>query len=101
MLGMTTHAEIIKCLGASRIAEAIGVAENAVSMAKGRKKFPPSWYDVLDAMCAERGIDCPRELFNFKSPVIAPEASCLSAERGDVNHLEQPLPSKSPAKAAS
>ena len=70
-------------------------------LVRERGVFPANWFPVIRDLCAENGIECPLYLFNFKSPVIAPEASCLSAERGDVNHLEQPLPSKSPAKAAS
>lgn len=65
----TTH--IAKELGQRSMADALGVSPTAVNNAVSRGFFPTSWFLVVREMCAARGIECPDEIFNFKSPVGA------------------------------
>jgi hypothetical protein len=84
---MNTHSHIIDQIGAETIAQALGVARNAVFNAKARKSFPASWFPVLRQLCESRQVDCPENLFNFKIPSdgapmlgAAAEGSCLSRD---------------------
>lgn len=51
-----------------RIAKEIGVGATAVNNAVSRGLFPAAWFDALEQLCQREGEDCPRALFNFKSP---------------------------------
>jgi hypothetical protein len=60
--------DICDALGRKAIKEALGVTKASVSHAVREKSFPASWYPVIRDMCEARGIECPVEAFNFKSP---------------------------------
>lgn len=63
--------EIKLRLGQQRIAERVGVGENAVYNVK--HKFPPGWYPYVKEMCDEEGIDCPLSAFGWTKRRKAPE----------------------------
>lgn len=61
----TTVADICDHLGRKEIAMKVGRRVTAVSNAVVEGVFPASWFTVIEAMCAAKGISCPRRLFNF------------------------------------
>lgn len=60
-----THT-IIKTLTSARIEAALGVSSHAVRKAYQDRRFPASWFDVMEKLCADNGLTCPRKAFNFK-----------------------------------
>lgn len=59
---------IIEALGAEAIQSRIGVGEHMIRHAKSTGKFPSSWYDLIERMCVDAGIRCPRSAFKWKQP---------------------------------
>jgi hypothetical protein len=57
---------LIDTLGAKRIAERVGKGQPSVSIAK--RGIPARWYPLVREMCAEDGIDCPEDAFNWARP---------------------------------
>jgi hypothetical protein len=60
-------------LGRNKIASAVGVGLTAVSNATVSGKFPSSWFEIIEALCVSVGEDCPRKIFNFKTPSKSPQ----------------------------
>lgn len=58
--------QILKVVGAARVAREIGVTEKSTNRAANLNVFPAGWYFVLRVMCAEAGVECPVHLFTFK-----------------------------------
>ncbi|WP_145398566.1 hypothetical protein [Paracoccus sulfuroxidans] len=58
--------QITDTLGADAICAALNVTSHSVRGARTSGVFPASWYDVLQSMCIEMGIPCPRNAFNWK-----------------------------------
>lgn len=56
---------ICDALGRRRIAVAVGVKLTSVSNAVTAGIFPARWFDVIDGLCREASLDCPRTLFAF------------------------------------
>lgn len=82
---------IVSNLGAESVAAVLGVSVHSVRKAVENRAFPASWYDVMDAICVDRGIECPRTLFNFKAPSASAEGSpCLPGQHGDASAALQP-----------
>ena len=69
---LITVENICEALGRRTIADAIGVRLTSVSNAIVDGRFPARWFHLVDHLCAERGLPCPRRLFTF---VGADEAS--------------------------
>lgn len=67
MLMPNVH-DITKAVGRDEIASRLGVGVAAVGNAVARGKFPAAWYFTVAAVCAEKGVECPPDAFNFKSP---------------------------------
>jgi|GEM_PF-2190423 len=63
---MTTAKDICDQIGRQRLATFFDVGVTAVSNAVASNKFSASWFDGLEQLCLEKGIACPRELFNFR-----------------------------------
>ena len=57
---------IVKHLGSAAIEKACDVSEYSVRAAKRSGSFPASWFNAIDNLCRSAGIDCPRDIFNFK-----------------------------------
>lgn len=66
----STH-DIIRAIGRRDLATAVGVGLSAVDNALIRGTMPSAWYFAVAAICAERGVPCPPEAFNFKSPSVS------------------------------
>lgn len=60
-----TVERICETLGRRTVAEAIGVRLTSVSNAIVDGRFPARWFDVVDRLCAQRELPCPRRLFTF------------------------------------
>lgn len=58
---------IIKKVGYTKLAAELGVHRTAIVNAKRNAVFPAAWFDTIDRLCEERGIECPRKLFNWRS----------------------------------
>lgn len=90
---MENSKALIKAIGAANIKAALGVKDGSIVKAR-REGIPALWFDVMDQMCADMGIECPRSAFNFKNPVRpgnvasssqnSPGASVSGAFSGDV-----------------
>lgn len=63
---MDTVSAICDAIGRTRLQAALGVGKTAISNAVVENRFPSSWFDVVDRLCREDGIDCPREFFAFR-----------------------------------
>lgn len=61
-----TVAAITSEIGRRALAERMGLSVHAVNMAAYKGKFPASWFRVMRDVCAEKGIDCPEDLFAFR-----------------------------------
>jgi len=63
---MMQVSDICHALGRAKIASRLRVGTPAVSNAATAGVFPAHWFDIIEVMCVERGIECPRCLFSFK-----------------------------------
>lgn len=64
---MENTKSIVKAIGSATIEKACDVSEYSVRAAKRKGIFPASWFVVLDDLCHDAGIECPRTIFNFKA----------------------------------
>ncbi len=105
---MTTAIETIDALGEEEICAAVGVGHHSIRGARTTGKFSAHWFDVIEQMCLEKGMNCPRNLFTFKSPSNAPDSksgqgskvSCRDVKRGNASTEIQERPSEKTGKAA-
>lgn len=67
---MITVEQIADEIGRAKMAVALGVGVTAISNAVVSKKFPPSWYVVMQALCSEAGLECPPSLFGMRSALL-------------------------------
>lgn len=67
-LAMETTRSIIDALGRRQFLMRSGLSKQALIRPFAENQFPANWFQILDEMCAERGIDCPRDLFAFRRP---------------------------------
>lgn len=58
---------ILEKLDLDAIGAELGVKPRSFRLAQTRDLFPSSWYPTIIAACDEAGIDCPFELFNWRS----------------------------------
>lgn len=58
--------KIIDALGRAAMAARLKIHRKTVSDAYAADRMPASWFDVVEAMCVEEGITCPRSAFYFK-----------------------------------
>jgi hypothetical protein len=70
-----TAETICDAIGRKVIAEKIGTSLSAVSNASVAKRFPARWYPGIRELCADAGISCPDEAFNFILPAQAGEVA--------------------------
>ena len=63
-----TVESLCDAIGRGVIAKALGCGRTAVSNAVVKGKFPASWFEVIEALAHERGLEAPRSLFNFIEP---------------------------------
>ena len=70
---MTSVSIICDTLGRSAIADRVGVGLTTVSNAATSNRFPARWYVLIKAMCDDKGIECPIDLFSFvaSTPVLS------------------------------
>ena len=54
-------------LTTAEICRRLGVSSHSVRHARFMGRFPARWFDPLEAMCAEAGIECPRSAFHWIS----------------------------------
>lgn len=65
---MCTIPDICDAIGRKTLGQRLGVGRAAIANAVAEGKFPARWFKVVTDLCAEKGIDCPDELFNFAIP---------------------------------
>lgn len=78
--GMTTVSEIVERISRPLLGEMLGVKRQAITNAVSDRRFPAKWFSVIHDLCAERGIDCPRELFAFVAPPSTDDHSETSSQ---------------------
>jgi hypothetical protein len=66
---MHTVIDIVRELTPKALARRLGVRNTAISNAVAQNRFPARWYQIVTAMCSEKGIKVEGEeyrgLFNF------------------------------------
>ena len=65
---MDTTSDFADALGRRVMAQTLGVRPTAISNAVVGGVFPAAWYDPLEKLAQERGVDCPRHLFAWRRP---------------------------------
>lgn len=65
---------IVEQIGMDAICAAVEVKPRMLRKARKSGKFPSGWYLVVREMCDARGIECPDDAFNFKTPT-APQVA--------------------------
>ena len=63
---MLSISDIFNALGRTKLSQLLGVVPSALSNAENAGIMPASWYAAVSDLAREKGVDCPRELFNFK-----------------------------------
>ncbi len=63
---MMTVSDICDAIGRKELMIRLDVSKSAVSNSVADGVFPSSWYGVIKTMCADRGLECPQSLFNFR-----------------------------------
>lgn len=58
---------ITRDIGPDNLAKALGVGKHSIRNAIWSGKFPANWFDVVSELCRRSDIDCPRDLFSFKT----------------------------------
>ena len=90
---LKTTKDVIRALGEERMRVGLGLKNgSAIRVRVGEGTFPADWLDVLEKMCAEKGLNCPRELFNMRprrAVSASAEGSDLSASCGQVGAINQ------------
>ena len=68
--------KITDALGRDAIASAVGVKSTAVITQASSGTFPAAWFDAVEKMAGEAGVECPRSVFRFKqTPTPATEGA--------------------------
>lgn len=57
---------IIENLGPEAIRARLRVSQHAVRYAKSTGAFAASWFREISTMCAEAGVPCPMDAFNWR-----------------------------------
>lgn len=67
-------------LGRPRIWAETGIRQQELWRAAKKNEIPSSWYDAIEKLCIDDGIDCPRRFFNFKPirPIKREAEKCVS-----------------------
>lgn len=60
--------KLCDALGRKELQARLGVKRAAIANAVAEGKLPPRWYRVVSDLCAERGVECQDEYFNFVEP---------------------------------
>lgn len=60
--------QITRAMGAEEAERRLGVGRRSLRLAREREVFPASWYPQIRDFCEERGLNCPMDAFNWKSP---------------------------------
>ncbi len=64
---MDNFDEFLSQFNRAELSRALGLkSPTAIDNCRANKKFPSSWFKTMEDLCLERGIDCPRELFNWR-----------------------------------
>lgn len=66
--------QITDKLPVDEVCARLNVKPRSIRLARERGVFPASWFLPLRDICAAHEIECPEELFNWKSPSDAPDA---------------------------
>lgn len=65
---MVTVRTICDEVGRIPLAQSLNVSKSAITNAIAAGKFSPRWYRVVSKICADKGLDCPDDLFDFIEP---------------------------------
>lgn len=76
--------EITDAIG-NELPDALDVKPRSVRAAREFGVFPASWFNVVEHLCEENGIECPRDAFNFR------DIRQLSSSEGRLNVIRAPL----------
>ena len=64
---MSDARQIIDALGRGVIAVHLGISHPSVSNAYDANMMPANWFCVVESLCLEAGIECPRRAFRFRA----------------------------------
>ena len=66
---MITARTIIHTIGRKECLRRCGLSKQALTRPLNENALPAAWFDLIETMCDEAGIYCPRYLFKFLKPV--------------------------------
>lgn len=55
-------------LDCEELCKRLGVRPRMINKVRHDRIFPTRWYKVVRDMCADAGIDCPEDAFNWQLP---------------------------------
>lgn len=58
--------QITDALGIDVICRRLDVSASSVRAARTKGLFPALWFNEIETMCAEAGLQCPRDVFYWK-----------------------------------
>jgi hypothetical protein len=73
---------IIDTLTPDAIMARLDVSFHMIRYARSSGVFPSGWYDDIDKMCRDAGLECPRNLFNWNSARRQARATSAADTRG-------------------
>lgn len=76
-----TPSQFTETIGRRLIADALGVGPTAVGNAVVAGAFPSSWFDVLEMIAEEHGLECPRSMFSFRASASTRNVEATSAHQ--------------------
>jgi hypothetical protein len=76
---------VLDALDLPKLGAELGVKERSFRLARERDVFPAAWYPTVKRHCEAAGVDCPMDLFNWKSPSgsSGSEVSCPDNDVGN------------------
>lgn len=68
---MMTVTDLIEKIGRDEFMDRLQLIREQVWAVENKtNKFPSSWYDSIEQLCLDKGIECPRNLFSWRDPAL-------------------------------
>lgn len=64
---------ITDALDRDELCRRLDVKPRMIAKVRHDRMFPARWFHVVDVMCRDAGIECPRDAFNWQLPEPIPQ----------------------------